>query len=130
MNFWIHLAIAVILTAYFLFRFVKDKQIYQLLFVIWVPSTLLTYVFTSRPLRIALVIFQVIMFVLVLFFMFKKPNQPAATDDATVQEAVPDALPDNSEEDGQTAEEDIPSAEEVPEEQTPASESTDPETKE
>ena len=43
-QFWIHLALAVLGTAYFLYSYLKEKKIYQLLFVIWIPLTLLTYV--------------------------------------------------------------------------------------
>lgn len=76
MNIWVHLGLAVLLTAYFAFRFWRDRQLYQLLFVIWVPSTLLAYVSTNAAFRVVLAAFQIIMFLLVLFFMFRKPKTP------------------------------------------------------
>ena len=78
MNFWVHLAIAVVLMAYFAFRFYKDRRTYQMLFIIWIPSTLLTYLWNNSVYRICLAAFQAVMFVLVLVFMFKKPK--AATE--------------------------------------------------
>lgn len=53
-------------------RYIKEKQIYELLFVLWVPSTLLQYA-TTNPLLLKLLgIFQIAMFLLVIFFMFKR----------------------------------------------------------
>lgn len=119
MNFWVHLAIAAVLTAYFVFRYVRDRQVYQLLFVFWVPSTLLSYLPITDPeafriFRILLAVFQVIMFVLVLVFMFlPKKHTPgegesgpvggdgaAAGDTAAPKEAAcptetDETLPDN-----------------------------------
>ncbi len=68
----LHVILAIIITVYFLFRFIKEKQIYELLFVIWVPSTLLQYVSTNTMFIRGLGIFQVILFILVVYFMFKK----------------------------------------------------------
>lgn len=102
MNFWVHLAIAAVLTAYFVFRYVRDRQVYQLLFIFWVPSTLLSYLPITDPeafriFRILLSVFQVIMFVLVLVFMFlPKKRTPgeggsaAAGDTAAPEEAAPE----------------------------------------
>lgn len=82
MNFWVHLVIAVLLTVYFLFRFIKDRHIYQILFVLWVPATLLTYVpaiAESNVFRLILGGYQLVMFILVIFFMFRRnPKQAAA----------------------------------------------------
>ncbi|MEG0691773.1 MAG: hypothetical protein RR444_01695 [Oscillospiraceae bacterium] len=72
MPMWLHLVLAGMITLYFLFRYIKDKQIYELLFVIWVPSTLLQYVTTNPTFIRCLGIFQMIMFILVIYFMFKK----------------------------------------------------------
>ena len=92
MNFWVHLAIAAVLTGYFVFRYVKDRQIYQLLFVFWVPSTLLSYLpvtdpEASRIFRMLLAIFQVIMFVLVLVFMFL-PRKRTTEEDSAEKETA------------------------------------------
>lgn len=71
---WAHLIIAVLLTGYFLYRFVRDRETYQLLFVIWIPSTLLTYLSSNTIFHYILIAFQLIMFILVLYFMFRKPK--------------------------------------------------------
>lgn len=75
MYFWIHLVLAVLLTAYYLWRFLKDRSIYQILFVCWVPMTLLTYIpilGQNTICRIVLGVLQLVMFLLVIFFMFRK----------------------------------------------------------
>lgn len=69
---WLHIILVILITAYFLFRFLKEKQIYEFLFILWVPSTLLQYV-TSDPTLLRIIgIFQIIMFILVIYFMFKR----------------------------------------------------------
>lgn len=47
-QFWIHLALVVIGIAYFLYSYIKERNLYQLLFVIWIPLTMLTYVSKNR----------------------------------------------------------------------------------
>lgn len=72
MPLWVHIPLVILITAYFLFRFIKDKQIYELLFVIWAPITLLTYVSTDPVFVKVVGIIQVVLFILVIFFMFKR----------------------------------------------------------
>lgn len=72
MPFGVHVALVVVISAYFLFRYIKERQIYELLFLLWVPSTMLQYI-TSNPLFLKLLgIFQILMFLLVIFFMFRR----------------------------------------------------------
>lgn len=103
MYFWVHIVVAVVLTVYFLYRFIKDRLIYQLLFVIWVPATLLAYVpviASNDTYRTVLGVFQVVMFILVIFFMFRRdPKKTKAAREAMFREmtdqpadtAAPDA---------------------------------------
>lgn len=87
MYFWIHLLLVVLLTSYFLFRFIRDRLFYQLLFLVWVPSTLLTYIpiiGRNSVFRIILGGFQLVMFLLVIFFMFRK--KPQGFSDAKEEE--------------------------------------------
>lgn len=72
MSMWVHIVLAVVITVYFLSRYIKDKQLYELLFVIWVPSTLVQYILKSPTGLRILGIFQIIMFLLVIYFMFKR----------------------------------------------------------
>ena len=93
MNFTVHLVLAVLLTACFLFRFIKDRHIYQLPFVLWVPSTLLTYlplIAENRTLRLVLGGFQLVMFVLVVFFMFRRNPKRAAAVRAAMKAELQD----------------------------------------
>lgn len=93
MNFTVHLVLAVLLTACFLFRFIKDRHIYQLLFVLWVPSTLLTYlpvIAESSTLRLVLGGFQLVMFILVVFFMFRRNPRHAAAMRAAMKAELQD----------------------------------------
>ena len=75
MPFWLHVVIVIALTAYFIFRFIKDRQVYEILFLLWIPSTLLQYVFKSETMIKALGIFQIVMFILVVFFLFKRKDK-------------------------------------------------------
>ena len=69
---WLHITLAIIFTVYFLYKFIKERFIYELLFVIWVPSTLLTYVTHDVTFIRWLGYYQIVLFFLVIFFMFKK----------------------------------------------------------
>lgn len=75
MSFWIHAALVTVFTVYFLYRFIKDKYIYELLFVLWIPSTLLTYVSDDPVFLRYLGIAQIVLFILVIYFMFRKRGQ-------------------------------------------------------
>lgn len=100
MYFWIHLVVAVLLTVLFLVQFIRQKQIYQLLFVIWVPTTLLTYVPAigqNSTLRLILGGFQLLMFILVIFFMFRRDPKKIAAARAALKEELEDTAPRDGE---------------------------------
>lgn len=78
MQFWIHLALVVVGIAYFLYSYIKEKKLYQLLFVIWIPLTLLTYVSKNKTYLIILGVVQLIFFVLVIYFLFRNPGRKKA----------------------------------------------------
>lgn len=69
---WLHLVLIIIITIYFIVRFIRDRHIYELIFVVWAPSTLLQYVSSDETFIRALGIFQVIMLILAVFFMFRR----------------------------------------------------------
>lgn len=69
---WLHILIIVLFTVYFIFKYVKDRYLYELIFIVWAPSTLLTYLITNRIALLVLGILQVICFVVIIFLMFKK----------------------------------------------------------
>lgn len=71
----VHIILAVLGTAWFLYSFIKERKIYQLLFVIWIPLTLLTYVSTNRIFLTVLGIVQLLFFILVIYFLFRNPNR-------------------------------------------------------
>lgn len=77
-QFWIHLALAILGTAYFLYSYLKEKKIYQLLFVIWIPLTLLTYVCKQQWQILILGGIQLIFFILVIYFLFRNPGKKSA----------------------------------------------------
>ena len=77
-QFWIHLALAVLGTAYFLYSYLKEKKIYQLLFVIWIPLTLLTYVCKKQWQVLRLGGIQLVFFILVIYFLFRNPGKKNA----------------------------------------------------
>lgn len=72
---WVHVIVVIAISLYFIFRYIKDRFFYELLFVIWAPSTLLTYILTDETLIRLLGYFQIAMFIAVIFFMFKKRGQ-------------------------------------------------------
>lgn len=72
---WVHVIVVIAISVYFIFRYIKDRFFYELLFVIWAPSTLLTYILTDETLIRLLGYFQIAMFIAVIFFMFKKRGQ-------------------------------------------------------
>lgn len=77
-QFWIHLALAILGTAYFLYSYLKEKKIYQLLFVIWIPLTLLTYVCKKQWQVLLLGGIQLVFFILVIYFLFRNPGKKNA----------------------------------------------------
>ena len=79
MQFWIHLALAVLGIAYFLYSYIKERKIYQLLFVIWIPLTLLTYLSKNKIYLLVLGIVQLAFFFLVIYFLFRNPNKKKGT---------------------------------------------------
>lgn len=93
MKFWIHLILAVILTIYFIYRFIKDRHVYEMLFIIWIPSTLLTYFTEDRTFLLGLGIFQTIMFILVIYFMFRRRGDRRIKTLQMLSEMAADRLP-------------------------------------
>ncbi len=67
----IHIILAIFLSIYFIYDYMKEKSIYKILLVIWIPLTLLRYLSENKTFLTILGIIQIIMFLLVLFFMFK-----------------------------------------------------------
>ncbi len=109
MNFWVHVVLAVLLTVLFLLQFVRQKQIYQLLFVIWVPSTLLVYIPAiggNETWRMVLGGFQLLLFVLVIFFMFRRDPKKLAEARAAMKEEMTPSRKDASEKAAPLEEED------------------------
>ena len=111
-QFWIHLALAILGTAYFLYSYLKEKKIYQLLFVIWIPLTLLTYVCKKQWQILILGGIQLVFFILVIYFLFRNPGKKSAmqstleqldafgaeaTDASDAGDAAHAAAPDESE---------------------------------
>lgn len=74
MPFSLHVGIVVVLTAYFIYRFIKEHHIYEFLFILWIPSTMLRYVSSDPMFLRVLGISQCLFFILVIFFMFKRRN--------------------------------------------------------
>lgn len=96
MPIWLHIVLAVILTGYFLFKFIKDRYTYELLFVIWIPSTLLPYLTNNQTYIRIIGIAQVVMFILVIFFMFRKRGDHRKKTVSILAQMASDNLPDSS----------------------------------
>ena len=70
-----HIILAVLGTAWFLYSFIRERKVYQLLFVVWIPLTLLTYVSKNKTFLTVLGIVQLLFFILVIYFLFRNPNR-------------------------------------------------------
>lgn len=75
MQFWTHLVLVIIGMAFFLYSFIKQRKTYQLLFVIWLPLTLLSYLSTNKVYLTVQGAVELIFFFLVIFFLFRNPNR-------------------------------------------------------
>lgn len=102
MNFYVHLAIAVLATAYFLYRFIKDHKVYQFIFLLWIPSTLLAYVSTDRTFLTVLSAVQIAMFCLVIFFLFRHPKKGPNHVNETLKEMTDTTPSDEAKENNDT----------------------------
>ncbi len=91
---WLHITLAILFTAYFLYRFIKDRYIYEILFVVWVPSTLLVYISKDPTFIRWLGIFQMVLFILVIFFMFRKRGARREKTLSILAKMAADKLPD------------------------------------
>ncbi len=78
MNFWVHLILAVITTAFFLFSFIREKKAYQFVFVLWVPFTLLTHLSDNSVFLYVIGGIQLVFFLLVVYLLFRNPNRKRA----------------------------------------------------
>lgn len=98
MPVWLHIILSVLLIAYFVYNYIKNKYFYFVLFVVWIASTLLKYPFqNNRTLLLALGIFQVIMFILVVFFMFKRSGEQRTKTLEMIAKMSADSLPNEDE---------------------------------
>ncbi|MEG1027148.1 MAG: hypothetical protein RSE07_00540 [Oscillospiraceae bacterium] len=72
MPFWLHCVVAVCIIVIFLYKFIKEKKVYQLLFVLWAPLTLLTYLSQDKTFQMALGIIQIVLFLAIIYLLFKR----------------------------------------------------------
>ena len=63
----IHIAAVVVITALFIIGYIRQRYLYQLLFAIWAPTTLLRYLSNNKIYLIVLGVVQLLMFFLVIF---------------------------------------------------------------
>lgn len=84
MNFTIYAAIAAVLTIFFICSYIKQRRPFQLAFAIWVPSTLLQYLSTSRVFFNILSVVEILMFLVVIFLLWKdqKDRKKAEKEEA------------------------------------------------
>ncbi|MEG2429959.1 MAG: hypothetical protein RSA99_06195 [Oscillospiraceae bacterium] len=105
MPFWLHLATAVILLGYFIYNYVKHKYFYYILFMVWIATTFLKYPFaSSRPLTIGLGLFQMLMFVVVVYLMFKRSGEQRTRTLEMIAKMSADKLDTESDDKTETAE--------------------------
>lgn len=117
-----HIILAVLGTAWFLYCFIKERKIYQLLFVVWIPLTLLTYVSKNRTFLTVLGIVQLLFFILVIYFLFRNPNRKKGGYQQMLQEldsyGRQDGAPQPPDATGETIVQETPAPEEASGEET------------
>ena len=113
-----HIILAVLGTAWFLYTFIKERKIYQILFVVWIPLTLLTYVSKNKIFLIVLGIVQLLLFVLVIYFLFRNPNRKKGGYQQMLEELDSYGREDNASEAPAEAAAEEAAAEEAPGEST------------
>ncbi len=70
--FYLHMILIVVAMIFFLFEYKKERKIYQLILLIWIPFSGLRYISDNRIFLIAVGVLQFILFGLMLFFLFKQ----------------------------------------------------------
>lgn len=93
---WLHITIVVVLTLYFLFRLIKDHYFYEFLFILWLPSTLLTYLSEDKTFLTYLGIGQLVLFFLVIFFMFRKRGERRHKTLSLLAQMAADGMPEST----------------------------------
>ncbi len=94
----IHVAVVLIITAFFVISYIRQRYLYQLLFAIWAPTTLLRYLSNNRIYLIVLGIVQVFMFILVIVSLFRSRNELDGKDESDQPAADSAPLPEDSSE--------------------------------
>lgn len=93
MNIYIvlHIVLVVLAMFFFLFAYKKEKKIHQMILLFWIPFTLTRYITQNTTFLNIIGIIQIILFVLVLFFMFK-PVKKVETNYPEILDAKEDQL--------------------------------------
>ena len=75
---YIHFALAIVAFIFFLWQFIKERKLYEFLFLIWIPATLLIYLdfFKADRPRLILCVVQVILFIAVIYLLFRRNGTP------------------------------------------------------
>lgn len=74
MNPVIHSILVAILFLFFIVSYLKQKRAYQLVFSVWVLSTLLKYVSDDKIFTTTLGVVQLLFFVVAIFMLFRTKN--------------------------------------------------------
>jgi Ca2+/Na+ antiporter len=96
----IHIAAVVVITALFIIGYIRQRYLYQLLFAIWAPTTLLRYLSNNKIYLIVLGVVQLLMFFLVIFALFRgrkefdkdEPSEAAREENSLVDEDPADPV--------------------------------------
>ena len=96
----IHIAAVVVITALFIIGYIRQRYLYQLLFAIWAPTTLLRYLSNNKIYLIVLGVVQLLMFFLGIFALFRgrkefdkdEPSEAAREENSLVDEDPADPV--------------------------------------
>jgi hypothetical protein len=91
MSITIYLPIALVITIFFLCSYWKQRRAFQLIFGIWVPSTLLQYLNAGRTFYNILSVAELILFVVAIVSLIqdqRRRKKEAAQQEAMQQDAA------------------------------------------
>lgn len=74
MNPVVHTILVAVLFLFFVVSYIKQRRSYQIVFAVWVLTTLLKYVSDGKTFTIVLGIAQIIFFIVAIFMLFRNKN--------------------------------------------------------
>ena len=97
MPMWLHIILVIAIVIYSTSKFIKDKHAFHLIIDFWAATSLLMYVFTDPLFLRILGYSQIVMFIMVIYLMFKRRGQSRMNTLELMAKMAADRLPDYDE---------------------------------